>query len=273
MKIIGKIDYLRLSFYRLDLPYAAQILGLNGEIRGFGRYGYTRTYGDDSLGIYFSEEREKCTMQATGSGMDALREVWGNELDALRALSNLRGVTSPRLDYAWDIHSISASPSHVWDAHGDEKMRTKAKTISRIQSRGESHGYTVYLGSRSSDRFIRVYDKSAQLRSLAEFVTRIELVTARKWADKLYTESLGHGATEPSRAIVADMIPHWGVGWADDAMSPNSAINPPKLGRAEGNADYFVRNVIVPFLTKRWDEISIDAKRLLIAATSRASRK
>jgi hypothetical protein len=47
-----------------------------------------------------------------------------------------------------------------WEQFVEDRLLSHYRTVRRIMNVGSRHGTTVYLGSRESDRFIRIYDKN-----------------------------------------------------------------------------------------------------------------
>ena len=67
-----------------------------------------------------------------------------------------------RIDIALDFPLQSPRLSaRYWESFIDDGMLAGYRSVSRVMSRGGSRpGTTVYLGSRESDRFVRIYDKN-----------------------------------------------------------------------------------------------------------------
>ncbi|MEG4812475.1 replication initiation factor domain-containing protein [Microcoleus sp. F8-D3] len=66
-----------------------------------------------------------------------------------------------RIDVAVDfpVRSPRLSLRH-WESFIEDGLLAGYRTARRIMNVGSRHGTTVYLGSRESDRFVRIYDKN-----------------------------------------------------------------------------------------------------------------
>jgi hypothetical protein len=97
---------------------------------------------------------------------------------AMRDLANedvvgfyaLQGFRCSRIDLALDFES-RAPFEELHDEFEDGKVLCKARRARLIK---EAEGRTVYVGSRHSEKFLRIYDKSAEQQT-NELWTRVEL--------------------------------------------------------------------------------------------------
>lgn len=83
------------------------------------------------------------------------------------------GANVTRIDIALDDYEKLLTPSRVWRKLRKDHAVIQARSYSRIESheRGEEFsGDTVYIGSRSSDVFIRIYDKGGQTRTEGHWI-------------------------------------------------------------------------------------------------------
>lgn len=66
-----------------------------------------------------------------------------------------------RIDIALDFPVGSPRLSlRFWENFVEDGLLSHYRTVRRIMNVGSRHGTTVYLGSRESDRFVRIYDKN-----------------------------------------------------------------------------------------------------------------
>lgn len=73
---------------------------------------------------------------------------------------------------------------------GKAKTRTTSRSVIRSSSADSQKGLTVYIGSRQSDKFMRVYHKGAQMGTDDEW-TRVELEAKGNYAKMLATRLAG----------------------------------------------------------------------------------
>jgi hypothetical protein len=219
--------------------------------------------------LLYGHDRETATMQASGQGLDALRREGWDDFDLLYFATQFG--KAARIDVALDT-STQGSVDQVWQAIENSILKTSAKTLRRMQSKtqDERDGYTIYIGSRTSDQFTRVYDKSAQLKSLAEFVKRIEWVGQRRHARTMADACHDSQTLYPAAAAIRRQIPYFGVAWADDLVDDNALEPAPLNPRRPTQADKFAQDVIVPFLSKRWQELTPTSRKMIWASISPA---
>ena len=109
-----------------------------------------------------------------------------------------------RVDYAIDDHRDRITLDRIREAEASGGLVTRWQGMNVIENRrrGELTGWTVYLGSRSSQGFMRFYDKAGEQRhkgnAAAGSWVRCELETKSKLADALAREVLRIG----SRAVI-----------------------------------------------------------------------
>lgn len=92
-----------------------------------------------------------------------------------------------RVDIALDDYDGNLSPASVWRKMRAREVSTRWRAFSRIQSLNyttDVEGYTVYLGSRDTETFARIYDKAAQTETPYHWV-RFELEYKKNRAHEL----------------------------------------------------------------------------------------
>lgn len=104
--------------------------------------------------------------------------------------------TVTRADWALDDRKGLLSLERILEA--DEKgaivTRWQGLTVIQNRQRGQRRGWTVYIGSRSSEAFCRIYDKAAEQGRDGVHWVRFEFETKGAFADALAREVLAHGA-------------------------------------------------------------------------------
>ena len=94
--------------------------------------------------------------------------------DALEIIKfhRLQGYKSSRIDLAIDAHDSGLSIDSLYQAFKREETETKAKNASIIEN--TQGGKTLYIGSRQSEAFVRIYDKAKEQNQTGDW-KRIEI--------------------------------------------------------------------------------------------------
>lgn len=135
------------------------------------------------------EQRVMVTL--TGQDLARMRDTF-SDVELLRDIAKIEGIRITRLDLATDTNDTRISPAELKKDWKTERFKTRAKMLSEIRKEGkegEYQGHTVYIGSRQSEQFLRVYDKAAESGQEGH-LTRVEL------------ELKGHKAFEALHTIV-----------------------------------------------------------------------
>jgi phage replication initiation protein len=103
---------------------------------------------------------------------DLLTRSGLSQREILRQLSDLDGRFT-RLDIAKDVTDVPIDLDRIYEAVSAGKNRGTARTFSQMHS--PNGGNTVYVGSRTSERFIRIYDKASQNGTFSKQWKRFEI--------------------------------------------------------------------------------------------------
>jgi hypothetical protein len=184
------------------LSVLAEFLSLSVRLHQRGGYGYALSGSVGAAKVYWSPGRGDVFVVLSGEVCEALG-VSG----VVALASTLDLVPNSRLDLAWDIQGIT--PALVRDAFVGGHVVTRIhRSLNPETGRMKSvvftsnhEGDTLYLGSRQSERFLRVYDRRGP--------TRVELEWKGKRAELLWARLLACGeelwsaeALEELRAFV-----------------------------------------------------------------------
>lgn len=154
-----------------------------------GRYGYQQMMSYDGIEVMFSGNRSIC-VNITGSGCRTYESIHGS-FDGLilEIVYNHYKVT--RLDLAVDdrgnktllnidkIYKMSALLHKNDKLNPDAKIWGEFRTVSRIQG---SDGTTLYYGSNSSEKRVKIYDKAAEQKIENVKWIRVELTLKNDYA-------------------------------------------------------------------------------------------
>lgn len=201
----------------------------------------------------------------TFSGQDLIQiKRHALEYTLLRHALSLQRVNVTRLDFAIDVVD-GFSPQEFQDRFERGEIQSSAKKITVIESReeGSSLGKTVYLGSRKSERFLRVYDKGLETGKGGSW-TRIEIELKQGVATAVARAMVREGIRSVGCAVVSRFAnaPAWKQ-W-QDALSTQSDVDI-TIGRKETNHEKWLREVVFPNFERAVENGNPEALRLLEA--------
>jgi len=140
------------------------------------RNGYTDCQRDyNGVELLWNPDYSSMGQHAVFSG-SALRNLFAsNELDGqtlLRACINAGGSIS-RLDLAKDLTEQAVDYEAVYQSLEQGLGGGNSRKVSKVQS--NNGGFTVYVGSRQSERFLRLYNKAAEQQLPGVLWSRLEI--------------------------------------------------------------------------------------------------
>lgn len=141
-----------------------------------GMYGYTNTvHYETGAKRMYSTAREDMGEHFVFSGT-TLTNIWSvhgvSPKQLLNTLQDFNGRIS-RIDFAIDVKGLDLNPQDL-SFLKNTANKGHGRTPSRSLVTSDSGGATHYVGSRSSEKFLRIYNKAAQL-GLSDKWTRVEL--------------------------------------------------------------------------------------------------
>lgn len=186
----------------------------------------------------------------TGSALEQWREKGRSERELLAfALLNAKNIT--RLDFALDVYTPGADPRHVWEEWRGGRANCRARTGTEMKSHADgAEGYTCYIGSRTSARLLRVYDKAAQQRVKGVAWTRIELESKAPMAATLAQAMLETSILDAGRAAVRGFFDAPALAWWQDAMTGPKVANLTPGKRKETSFERWLYETVFPALEK-----------------------
>lgn len=176
---------------------------LPGETRE-GRTDHYRTgLRAAGFGVYWEgvgDAKGRVHVRVTGEGFSGLTP--GEALEVLAMLDGWQVIAS-RLDLARDVLDLSLPDARSRVLAGD--VRSRAQSIDWREGLRGVNGRTLYVGSRESDRMVRIYDQRG--------VTRIEVELHRGMAAAAVDRLLRGGTSflEVWRSEVVGLVrfPAW----------------------------------------------------------------
>jgi len=142
-------------------------------------------------------------IRAMGFDDDSLvNDVW------IKTTGGLSGNIT-RADFCLDTDDKKSQVIDFKRAWDNGKIKTRCRTADYIdRTERPSQGVkkkpaeTFYLGSKESDRMLRVYDKASELKLLNQILNRVELQTRNDCARALVKDSCLHGADVAGKAHI-----------------------------------------------------------------------
>jgi hypothetical protein len=117
--------------------------------------------------------------------------------------STLIGMRATRLDIALDVltKGTLGEDLQCWSL-----VSKRASTFIGTHERGAAKGFTLYVGSRRSERFLRIYDKSSEANLETPNVVRFELELKGSLARRVFTMIAEYGLSSPMQHLFRDEV-------------------------------------------------------------------
>lgn len=204
-------------------------------------YAYVVSAADrPGLCVMASEPNAPMGVHVSWSGT-ALREV---EPRSVLRSALAAGATVRRIDLAVDIPE-ALNPFDLWTDLEFGHAATSSRKHQLIQSDG---GWTVYVGSRTSDKFLRIYDKQAEA-GLDYPLTRIELECKSDYAEGIAQHVDAEGYNNFPAIIRAFCDFPENARWTDHLASPTLSAGIPKKEKTSDTRRWLMESV-APALAK-----------------------
>ena len=220
---------------------------------GKGLHGYRKMSQSEHFGVvaeWDGAENMGVHMVFSGDCLAAIREqLLRGHLPVFACASNGQGRAS-RIDMTINIVGGSLTPTRAHKALQTGKLITKARAWRFVQGNTDGvAGDTLYLGSRDSERFVRIYDKAAERGIVnGEAHLRLELELKGMLARAGLETCMLYGV---DAAIVGafEQCFRWDTPEIDLAFSgPSQAL--PEFPRKVGNTEKWLLSQCIPALAK-----------------------
>lgn len=157
------------------------------------RNGYT--YGQrDGYGVllYWNSNDNRMGQHAVFGGTTLRNLLEHKEISSLALLSAAidAGMRISRLDLAKDATGQAFDGEAIYQSLKSRAGGGSTRNVSRIEN--NMGGQTIYVGSRTSEKFIRIYDKAAETGDFTKQWWRFELETKGEFA-RLVASALASG--------------------------------------------------------------------------------
>lgn len=161
------------------------------------------------------------------------------------------GGSITRLDLAKDLQDKRVSLDKIYQALECGDSVGTARTFTQLHS--VNGGNTVYIGSRQSEKFIRIYDKAAQLGDTSRLWYRFELETkgmvARALAQLLVNSAVWGSAFDTLASHMAS-IPN-NAHWLAFFDGSNPEIGIPKIEK-KSDREKWIASQVIPAVVKHY---------------------
>ena len=196
-----------------------QVLGLdvnNFMQLPYGKLGYTsQLFYNNIWVLYDGAPNMGVHVIISGKGC-RIYETENNLVELVKRIDKANGKIT-RIDIAMDDHSGKVIPfgrlkNDIIKANIMTRWKDSTEIIKRKNKTGQVIGHTVYLGSRQSNIFFRLYDKAMQQGLENTIWTRLELEIKSTYAEniqKLLTEkNIGELTSEILNNYIRIVQPH-----------------------------------------------------------------
>lgn len=230
--------------------------------------GYRQCFGllsplDEPLGRVAwnaDQPQQKIFVQLTGEDLAVMRGPYRRGAASFLVFFHLmydKGVNVTRLDLAFDIFGVFGAVAQVYQALLDGEPSTSVRKFQYMVGYDRSGGVpvpvgdTLYLGSASSGRRLRVYDKQAEQGTDEPWV-RFELVNRGAYANQVAgVLRRAFSGDVIVKAITAffDTTISWFVRACDLLIANGCELG--QVPRKDTDTDRWLRRVVGPLLKRR----------------------
>lgn len=209
-------------------------------------YNQAASVGD--VRLYWHDEHEEFKVMAVidGQSLSKLRSRNIGDED-LQNWINRHGGKITRVDFAIDIFDAEAFAPDVFYAWECDQLATPSKSVNLfLNGKKGTDGATVYIGSRQSERMVRVYDKGSQQGTKLDW-TRVEVELKGARAEQVLNATRGLPPKALGLSILAEIVEWSDVSWLENLwLDEYEEIDIDKIGRPETNTEKWVREVCIP---------------------------
>ena len=274
MDLSAKVDWLRVSLpndtpLREILPHSEGLQIGHDNVRPFPRY--TRAYRFKAGGRVDwnpDQPQQKTLLTFTGSDLDAQQLTGVQAVELAGALSAAPGATVTRLDLAIDILESGADPQTVHDAYVKGEVKSHVRQVDRFDRyrRGQPRaGVNIQFGSRTGERCLRVYDKSAE-QGTADPWTRLELELKRAQGMRAAEAIQAQPVSQVAAGLIRELM-KTGVPWFEQALDECAAgsFTAAKPGRKQTNSERWLYETATPAFLAALEAGDVKTMRALLS--------
>lgn len=254
----GHLDYLAVT-YPAKFPLKSILPNETHpdyQLTGHGRYGYRRAL-HNSLGVLVmdeGEERQGVHVVMSGEPLLALREMGITDREMSAHVVGMGGKVA-RLDVAIDIFGGALRPGDLEAAYLAGEVNTPARSGVRVYGVNvDGPSDTFYLGSRTSERFLRFYAKGVPVMGQQQVYMRLELELKKLRAQGVNAVL---AVSDNSRAVINRAI-HDYAPWPGNeewsAVLAGHDVELPKLPRGDSDWQRWMKTQVIPSIVREQAE-------------------
>jgi len=191
-------------------------------------------------------------LQATGVQLSAM-EAAGHDPAVFIEHALRDGYVPTRVDIAIDLINSGGRPAEIYRAWSKKKLATSARKMTMFQAQGmgaKVGGETVYIGSRSSTKLLRAYDKAAERGQEGDWI-RIELELKDGHAVAATKAALSAGIKRTALSYLRSIIKSSGVPMVETLFRDEyEEIEVTKLGRKKTEFEKWYWKMVFPAVEK-----------------------
>jgi hypothetical protein len=214
-------------------------------------FSYNEGVDCDFAGVYWNTEHPEfgLMLDMSGSRLSALRDAGISDQYVIEG-AHLQGWKFTRIDIAMDVYNTGARPKDMYAAWQGGALRTKARTAGIYQTRNQAgvKGETVYFGSRTSDVYLRVYDKAKEQNQTGDRI-RVEFEVKHDRANAVAMSVLDQGVPRTIAALITDQILAGVPQWMRSAMELEFTIVKVEASK-DTNFEKWFSGTVLPAIEK-----------------------
>jgi hypothetical protein len=235
MQVSSTIDWLSFTqkgMSREELPFIPDFHDKHQKFPTTPRFGYLKAKECEcGLVVYFGDKSERMGAHFVYSGA-SLRILIGEGVHPTEVNDYHRflGHVCTRLDLALDVRDCAEINQFIEEEVRRNRWSGTARSANIVKST-TSEAQTVYVGSRQSETFLRMYNKAAEQRVRGDW-TRLEVELKRRSAERYSQHLAGQSALavgELAKFLIDRQCHLDGSLWETLLRTPLQAVSVPQV--------------------------------------------
>lgn len=235
-----------------------------GEVRATGHPNYNQAWDLYPAGEVLHnslDERQGWHFRFRGGDLRVVREAGVDEVGILAGYLALPAeckLKFSRLDIALDFFGPDTTVGDLKRCCDQGGMKTRMVDDWRDTAGFDGgRAFSVYLGAKSSDKRLHIYDKKREQKFPGAEWTRVEVRLKRRVAMAAAAALVENGAFEVAKDLAMRSVDFVGAWWSERLKCAGERVVSP-VQRIEGNTARWVDRTAIPstldYLTEHYDE-------------------